>query len=65
MNKYTAEKSLDRYEAFVASTVKEMLDHDEKISRSVELVFTALKASHITKEKLESVLMRHGFLGAK
>ena len=59
------EKSIDRYEEIVAETVKEILSPDEEISRPVELVFTVLKASHITKEKLESVLMRNGFLGAK
>ncbi len=59
------EKSIDRYEEIVAETVKEILSPDEEISHSVELVFTVLKASHIAKEKLESVLMRHGFLGAK
>ncbi len=59
------EKSIDRYEEVVVSTVKEMLGLDEEISKPVELVFTVLNTSHITKKKLETILMSHGFLGAK
>lgn len=60
-----AEKSIDRYEEIVAETVKELLGRDEEFSKPVELVFTVLKASHITKEKLEATLMQKGFLAAK
>ena len=60
-----AEKSIDRYGEIVAETVKEILGPDEELSKPVELVFTVLRASHITKEKLEATLMQKRFLAAK
>ncbi len=61
----TTEKSIDRYEEIIAETVKELLGPDEEFSKPIELVFTVLKANHITKEKLEATLMQKGFLAAK